>query len=247
MAEPKWSFMFRMLKRNPDRVPMDRLGEYLRVFAELLGTENRPVFKGIKKASTGLRALVPDDRIDHVQARLKLVRTQGDSRPARLAAQLEDMLGADGIKEAQLLDTRQQVLQLFHGVAAANEELVRVWQEGTVDGIVTGLVGADDTMHLHLRALDGRDVKVVVRDEVLARGVLTHFRDGLVRLSVRGHWVRGDAGWYPEANKCVLKSYDVLDQTPLADVLRDFAAVSESGWKSMDRAEDYWRELRGLQ
>lgn len=238
--------MFRMLKRNPDRVPMDRLGEYLRVFAELLGPENGPIFKGIQKASTGLRALIPDDRIKPAQARLKLVRTQSDSRPARLAAELEAMLGADGIKEAQLLDARQQVVLLFHGQAPANEVLVRVWQEGTVDGMVTGLVGADDTMHLHVRALDGHDVKVLVRDEVLARDVLKHFRKGLVRVLVRGHWVRGDFGWHPETNKCVLRSFVVLDQSPLSEVLRDFAAVPNSGWQSVQAAEDFWRELRGL-
>lgn len=246
MAAPKWSFMFRMLKRNPDRVPMDRLGEYLRVFADLLGTENCPVFKGVKKASTGLRAYVPDDRIDSVQARLKLVHSPDDSRPARIAAQLEAMLGDDGIKEAQLVDAHGHVLRYFHGAVAANEELLRVWQEGSVDGTVTGLVGADDTMHLHMRALDGHDVKVVVRDEALARDVLTHFRNGLVRMVVKGHWVRGSVGWYPETNKCVLKSFEVLDQAPLSEVLREFAAVPDSGWQSLQRAEDYWRELRGL-
>ncbi|OWQ96475.1 hypothetical protein CDO81_27210 [Roseateles puraquae] len=238
--------MFRMLKRNPDRVPMDRLGEYLRLFAELLGTENQPIFKGIKKASTGLKAFVPEERLQHVQVRLKLVHTEATSRPARIAADLEAMLGADGIKEAQLLDASDNVIHLFHGVPAANEEVIRVWQEGTVDGVVTGLVGADDTMHLHLRGLDGHDVKVLVRDESLARGILAHFRNGCVRVTVRGHWVRGEDGWHPETNKCTAKSFDVLEDTPLSKVFQDFAAVPDSGWRAAESPDDFWRELRGI-
>lgn len=225
---------------------MDRLGEYLRLFAELLGTENKPVFKGIKKASTGLRALVPDERIQHVQARLKLVGSEATSRPARIAADLEAMLGADGIGEAQLLDAHSQVLHLFHGIKAANEEVIRVFQEGTVDGIVTGLVGADDTMHLHLRALDGQDVKVLVRDEKLAREMLAHFRKGFVRVSVRGNWVRGEHGWRPEASKCTVRSFELLDETPLSEVMQDFAGVQGSGWTAIERPDEFWRELRGI-
>lgn len=225
---------------------MDRLGEYLRLFAELLGTDNKPVFKGIKKASTGLRALVPDERIQHVQARLKLVSSEATSRPAKIAADLEAMLGADGIGEAQLLDSQSQVLHLFRGVKAANEEVIRVWQEGAVDGIVTGLVGADDTMHLHLRALDGQDVKLLVRDEGLAREVLAHFRKGLVRVSVRGQWIRGEHGWRPEASKCTARSFELLDETPLSEVLHDFASVPGGGWTAIEQPEEFWRELRGI-
>ena len=246
MAEPKWSFMLRILKRNPDRVPMERLAEYLRVFAELLGTENRPVFKGIKKESTGIRALVADDCVDKVNQRLKLVRTEDDSRPARVAAELEAMLGVDGIREAELLDANREVVHRFHGVQAANEVLHRVWQEGTVDGMVTGLVGADDTMHLHLRAVDGYDIKVLVRSEDLAREVLAHFRKGLVRVCVRGHWIRGDDGWHPETNRCTARSFELLDETPLTAVIAEFSAVENSGWRAVEQPEDLWRELRGV-
>jgi hypothetical protein len=246
MGEVRWSYMLRIMKRNPDRIPMDRLAEYMRLFAELLGSENRPVFKGIKKASTGLKAQLSDDRLVHVQARLRLVRSEPDSRPARCAAALEAVLGADGIAEAQLLDSGSNVVFLFRGLAAAGEDVDRVYQEGTVDGVVTGLVGADDTMHLHLRSRNAQDLKLVVRDEDLARDILAHFRKGTLRVLVQGHWLRSEGGWHPEANRCTVRSFDTLDEQPVSQVFRDLADVPENGWKAMEQPQAFWEEIRGI-
>ena len=246
MAEARWSYMLRIMKRNPDRIPMDRLAEYMRLFAELLGSENRPVFKGIKKASTGLKAQLNDDRLVHVQARLRLVRAEPESRPARCAEALEAFLGEDGIAEAQLLDSGSNVVHLFHGLAAVDDEIDRVYQEGTVDGVVTGLVGADDTMHLHLRSINAQDLKLVVRDEDLARDILSYFRKGILRVSVQGHWLRSVDGWHPEANRCTVRSFVPLDERPASEVFRELAEVPDNGWKAMERPEAFWDEIRGI-
>ena len=238
--------MLRILKRNPDRIPMDRLAEYLRLFADLLGSENRPVFKGIKKASTGLKAQLSDDRLVYVQARLRQVRAEPESRPARCVEALEAFLGEDGIAEAQLLDSRSNVVFLFHGLAVVDDAIDRVYQDGAVDGVVTGLVGADDTMHLHLRTRSTQDLKLVVRDENLARDILTYFRKGTLRLSVQGHWVRSVDGWYPEANRCTVRSFVPLDDQPASEIFRELADVPENGWKTMERPESFWAEIRGI-
>ncbi|MBT9527087.1 MAG: hypothetical protein IV105_17660 [Rhizobacter sp.] len=219
---------------------------YMRLFAELLGPENKPMFKGIKNASTGLRAWIPDDRVPQTERRLLLARDSA-SKPHRIFEELEMEMGADGIREAQLLDSSERVVFLFHGQVAANEDVdvIRVYQEGTIDGVVTGLVGADDTMHLHLRSVEGRDIKMVVRDEDLARQMLGHFRKGIVRVTAKGNWVRKEDGWFPES-KCSARSFEVLDETPLSDVLRKFASVEQSGWRAMEHPEQFWRDLRGL-
>ena len=75
--------MLRIMRRNPERIPMDRLAEYLRLFADLLGAENHPVFKGIKRASTGLRAAIPLERQNHALLRLVEAKSQPESRPGR--------------------------------------------------------------------------------------------------------------------------------------------------------------------
>jgi hypothetical protein len=234
------------MKRDPDRIPMDRLAEYLRLFADLIGSENHPVFKGIKKASTGLKAKLEVERLPHVHARFDLIRTDSASRPAKIAAALESYLGEDGINEAQLLDSNSNVVHLFRGLKPTIEEVARVYQESTVDGVVTGMVGADDTMHLHLRSVTSQDLRFIVRDENLARELLSYFRKGILRLTVQGTWIRSGQGWQPEVNKCRVHSFIALDETPITEIFREFAKISENGWKTVKNPELFWEKIRGI-
>ena len=119
--------MLRILQRNPDRIRMDRLGEYIRQFAELLGTENSPTFKGIKKASTGLKAAIPAEREHYARLRLVEARTNSESRPARVLKSIEDMMGKDSIKEAQLLDSVGNVVYLLRGHVEEPDNLYRAF------------------------------------------------------------------------------------------------------------------------
>ncbi|WP_146120322.1 hypothetical protein [Paraburkholderia sp. BL21I4N1] len=238
--------MLRILQRNPDRIPMERLGEYIRQFAELLGTDNHPVFAGIKKASTGLKAAIPPDRLPYARARLVEAKTQLASKPARLLRSIEDMLGHDSIQRAQLLDSSNNVVYLFEGRAEESDRADRLYQRGTVDGMVTGIVGADDTMHVHLRDHFDRDLKLIIRDEELARELLIQFRNGFVRLHIRGTWQRTDSGWTPEPNKCTVEAFDVLDDTALRDVFHNFASTPDNGWRLLDDPLGEWESLRGL-
>jgi hypothetical protein len=224
---------------------MDRLGEYIRQFAELLGTDNRPVFKGIKKASTGLKASIPEERRQYTHLRLVEARTKPDSRPAKFLRNIEDMLGRDTIETAQLLDASENIVYLFTGHVEETTETERLYQHGIVDGVVTGLVGADDTMHLHLRDHFERDLRLVIRDETLARELLTRFRNGSVRLYVHGTWLRTDSGWIPEASKCTVDHFETLDDTPPREVFMALAKIPGNEWITLVDPMADWRSLRG--
>jgi hypothetical protein len=246
MSKPNWTYMLRILQRNPERIPMDRLGEYIRQFAELLGTENQPIFKGIKRASTGLKAAIPQGRVQYAHVRLVQAKTQPDSKPAKYLANIEEMLGADSIKEAQLLDASENVVYLFHGIADEKESTSRLTQVGSVDGVVTGLVGADDTMHLHLRDYMEHDLRLVIRDEEMARALLLQFRTGVVRVHVHGTWIRTDSGWLPEASKCSVDRFEVLEETPIGEVFAQLASIENNGWKDLPDPMAQWEALRGI-
>lgn len=246
MAKSNWTYMLRILQRNPERIPMERLGEYICQFAELLGAENRPVFKGIKRASTGLRARIPEDRIQNTHLRLVQAKTQPDSKPAKCLSIIEGMLGTDSIKQAQLLDNSENVVYLFEGVSEEKEIVHRLSQEGIVDGVVTGLIGADDTMHLHLRDYMDRDLKLVIRNEDMARSLLMQFRNGLVRVYIHGTWIRTDSGWLPEASKCTVDRFEMLEDTPISEIFTQLSGIENNGWKDLPDAIAQWKELRGI-
>jgi len=246
MVKPNWTYMLRILQRNPERIPMERLGEYIRQFAELLGTENKPIFKGIKKASTGLKAAIPIERIQYAHLRLVQAKTDQDSKPARYLKNIEEMLGHDSIKAAQLLDASENVIYLFEGISKDIEPTYRLSQDGNVDGIVTGIVGADDTMHLHLRDCMDRDLRLIIRNEDLARTLLQQFRAGLVRVYIHGTWIRTDSGWIPEASKCTVDRFEILEEAPISEVFAQLATIENNGWKEMADPMKQWEELRGI-
>lgn len=238
--------MLRLLDRNPDRVPLAHLGEYLQEFAGLLGEENRPVFKGIKKASIGCLAAVPVERTHLSRARITQAKNDVSSKSGRHLRAIEALMGKDAIKQAQILDQNGLVIHTIFGIqpepTSSNE---RLYQEGMVDGWVTGLVGADDSMHLYVRDNFDRDLRLIVRDDAMARQILTHFRAGTIRLRVRGTWLRNDNGWAPEVSKCQVLSFERLDDTPLSEALATAARVPGNGWSEMKDPMAHWEIIRG--
>lgn len=245
MAE-KWTYKLRILKRHPEQMPLDRLGDYMKEFAQLLGTENEPKFAGIRKASTGVLAKIPERHQRGVMLRLHTARSQPSSRPARHLRALEGMLGSDGLPQAEILNSENKVVYLVQAEKPKPLDIVTLQQQGEVEGVVTGLVGADDTMHLHLRNRLSHDLKLIVRREDLARNLLRHFRGGPIRVKVHGRWVRTENGWIPENNHCTVDSFVVLEEVPFIEVLSAIADIPGNGWCDIADPMKAWRDLRGL-
>ncbi len=241
----KWSYQLRLLGMSPSTIPMDRLGLYLQEFAALLGSENFPVFNGLKKASVGVLAIVPEMRSHHVHARLVQAKSDPGSRPGRHASKIQDMVDADSIPGAEIRDQSDNVIYLFPRRIMENAVTPTLMQSSTIDGMVTGIVGADDTMHLHLRDWADRDIKIIVRDVGMARDLLTHFRKGCVRVTVEGLWKRTDMGWIPENNRCTAKEFVALQEDPVDVIMQRFIAVPGNGWKKMKNPMGFLDELRG--
>ena len=101
MAKIRFDYKLR-LQCPPDRLTMDRLAEYMRVFAQLLGVENSPVFKGIRKESTGILAKVPEPKAAATRRRLLEAKGLPESKPGTFLRAIEPMLGLDRIRKAEL-------------------------------------------------------------------------------------------------------------------------------------------------
>ena len=247
MARANWTYMLRLLRRNPERIRMDRLADYMREFAKLIGLENQPVFRGVRRASTGLKASVPASHQNAALLRVREAHARPDSKSAAALRCIEAMMGEDAIPKAELLDSSRKVLYLFHAPVLNDLTDARIQQAGEVDGTITGIVGADDTMHLHLRDHLGRDLRLIVRSEDLARSLLSRFRLGVVRLSIHGTWIRTDQGWIPESNKCTVDRFEMLDDTSPLEIFEALGSIPGNGWNEVADADAAWRDLRGLQ
>lgn len=244
-SKGKWSYQLRLLGMKPSTIPMDRLGLYLNEFAALIGPDNQPIFNGLKDASVGMLALVPDERSHLVQARIVEARINPNSRPGRHAAKIHDLVDADGLPGAEIRDRSDNVIYIFPRRTMETAATPTITQSSTIDGVVTGMVGADDTMHLHLRDWADRDIKIIVRDVDMARDLLTHFRKGIVRVTADGTWKRTEMGWIPDNNRCTARSFEPLMEDPVDVIMERFAAVPGNGWKTMKDPMGFLRELRG--
>lgn len=246
MSKTKWTYMLRIKGRSKTRVPMERLGEYIRDFALLLGSENKPIFKGIQDASIGLRAEVPATRTHHVHLRLVKAKNNPESREGKALARVQNTLDEDKVEEAEILDSANNVLYTFHGTAANDETVHRVMQEGVIDGFVTGIKGVDDTMHLYVRDHLDRDVTLLIKDETLAREILKYYRSNILRFNVIGTWIRDDNGWVPEVSRCMITSFDALDDTPISQIFDALRNIEGNGWGRIAKPMDLWKDIRGI-
>lgn len=245
-ADAKCSYMLRIPGRKPTDMRLDRLAAYMAELASLLGPKNEPTFAAIKDASVGVCASVPVARQKAAFTRVYQAKHDSASRPAVHMRRIEALLSQDGLPRAELRDGCDKIIHLFKAPEPRNLNVFTIKQSGQVDGTVTGLVGADDTMHLYLRDALDRDLKLIVKDESLARDLLAYFRSGVLRVQIDGQWIRTEDGWIPEASKCVVSAFEVLDALPARRVFQEIASLPGNGWSDIEDPVGAWRDLRGL-
>lgn len=242
----EWTYMLRIPGRNPERMRVDRMGEYIREFGLILGVENDPCFAGIKRASTGVCAHVPEARREAVWKRVQRAKSKPGSNAAKPFRNIETLLGQDALPSAQLLDRRDNVLFLFQATSQPVVTACTVRQEGEVDGVVIGIQGADDTIHLQIRDHQSRDLRLLVRDVEMARQLLVHFKESVLRFRIAGLWTRTESGWVPEASRCAITSFEVLEEVAPSEVFARLSQLGGNGWGEVGDPASAWRNLRGI-
>lgn len=158
---------------------------------------------------------------------------------------IEDEVRKDGITDAELIDPMDVVVCRMH---AANEPtLYSVTQVGQIDGEITGVLGVDDTLHVRVRDLHGRDVRLIVRNLDIGRELARAFRGGPGRLHVHGQWNRTESSWAPDGNKCFIDRYETLDAMPPGELFGQLRSMPGNGWAQAKDAMAAWSDLRGLE
>lgn len=245
MAKKTWTYKLRLLGRDPSRVPMARLAEYMTDFADLLGKEYLPVFKGVRRGSTCLLAAIPEANRPLAKVRISEAKTKPSSRAAKILDSIEAKIGADGLKGGELIDSDDNVIYLFKGTKPTISETIVVEQSGEIDGVVVGIVGADDTLHVTFRDGFGREFKLTVRDLATGQQLASRFRSGMVRCSARGKWRKQESGWLPDPT-CQLDHYVDLDESPVKSIFDGLLDIKGNGWTELDDPVVAWQQVRGV-
>lgn len=214
---------------TPETLPMERLAEYMLQFAKLLGEPERVHFVNVDPGSAVLRALIEEVAVLKIERRLSdASRGQGDPAALKAFQSLDDMLAEDNAV-GQILDERDTEIIAFPGRnRPAPLEYGPFREDGVLEGVVIKIGGKGTSVPIWLQ--DGETVyKNCTARRALARDLAKHYDAGLLRVSGSGSWMRLATGsWHMRSFE--IKDFEVLDDAPLADVIKRLHGVEGADW-----------------
>lgn len=230
---------------TPATIPMERLAEYIKALAQLIGETNSVHLDRVSEGSVVLHAAVEEPAVPKVRERVSALGSTAASKDAsRAYGALDEMLRRDNAT-GRLVDSEGAVVIPFPG--RTREELAVFGpfkQEGSLEGQVIRVGGKDETIPVHLR--DGAVVHTGLNaSEEVARRIAQHLLGAPVRVHGLGTWFReGNGTWLLKTFR--INDFEVLDDTTIDRVVAKLRSVKGSGWSEVpDPVRDLLEERHG--
>ena len=216
-------YRFRIDAFSPETIPMKRLAQYMAELADLLGERTAVHFQKLTKGSTVLNARIDREAAPKVRDRVSLVRS-GDApaEPMRAYNALNKLLRDDNAVGVLRDAAPRGIIVRFPGREVAEEKFASIRQHGSIDGIVTGIRGKDDTIHITINS-EGQQVSGCETTRAIAKQLGAKLFEP-VRLFGRGRWSRdADGVWTLIMFK--IESFDALQDIPLTNALAELRDI----------------------
>lgn len=229
---------------TPETIPMARLAQYMQNLAAMLGHDAAVHFDTLKPGSTQLVTKVDHEDVPKVAAHIAQVK-RGEGTPEATKAQTEiDRLLAEDNATGFIYedDDKSAEIIAFPGVTRPRPTTYGPFnQEGTLDGILVSVSGADQTVHLQLQNGDIKYTGIDTNRDT-ARRLAKHMYEP-VRIFGTGRWLRDQEGnWI--LKKFRVDNYSVLAADDLKDAVAQIREIEGSEWASMDDPMGALRALR---
>lgn len=237
------TFDFRIDTWKPDTLPMSRLAEYLARLAVLFGHKEHVHFMKVRKGSAIPEILVDEPAVPKVKARLSLVGTPDAPEDlTRANRDINRMLRDDNASGVLREKAGDNILE-FPGRKTPLAEEAVVYELGELDGVVIRIGGKDETVPVLMEGERGVYYHCNASREN-ARKLAAHLFGQTVRVVGRGKWRRTQEGEW-ELDSFEIKDFDLLDETPLVQVISSLRALEGSDWNQMDDPQTELKHLRG--
>jgi hypothetical protein len=191
--------------------------------ADLLGERGSVHFRRISRGSTVLNAKIDREAAPKVRDRVASVRA-GDApaEPMRAYKGLNKLLRDDNAVGVLREAAPRGIVIRFPGREVAEEKFPVVRQQGSIDGIVTGIRGKDETIHITLN-VEGQQISGCETNRTIAKQLGAKIFEP-VRLFGRGRWSRdADGVWTLQYFK--IESFEALHEVPLTTALEALRAI----------------------
>ena len=201
---------------TPDTLPMARLAEYLREFADLLGNEANVHFERVEKSSASLVSWSESTVTQKIRHRLEEVIEGSAPKPSMKANHaIDDMLLQDnGTGFIEMNDSK--IIDFAGRKRAPQQRIGPVRRKSLIDGQIFQIGGKDETINVHLR--NTHRPSETYRAEVsidLARKLMQYWLLGKVRLFGEGDWYRTESGWVMSPNSFTAHDFAPIDESSL--------------------------------
>ncbi len=233
-------FIFKINAYTPATIPMARLAEYMKEYALLLGETSSVHFKELEEGSTVIKTIIETEAEPKVSQRLSLVKNnEGPKEALNAFHAINKKLKEDG-GDAILFDQDTAEIITFPGTnLIENPTFGPITQHGSIDGIVIRLGGKKDTVPVTLQTIDGNEVNCKTKRS-LAKDLANYIFGDEIRCTGTGKWIRNeDEQWIMES--FTITGYDLLDNTPLLDTIKELHAIQGSNWPNSP-----WETLKNL-
>lgn len=216
-------YRFRIDAYTPDTIPMDRLARYMAELASLLGESSAVHFYRLTKGSTVLNAKIDREAAPKVADRVATVRAgSAIGEPLSAYKALNKLLRDDDAIGVLSNTTSRGMVIRFPGRELAEEKFGSIRQQGSIDGIITGIRGKDKTIHITLES-EGQQISGCETDRAIAKQLAAKYLEP-VRLHGRGNWSR-DADGVWTLLKFKIESFKSLQDVPLSSALAELRAI----------------------
>lgn len=229
---------------TPASLPMERLAEYMLRFARLLGEPERVHFVTVEAGSAVLLAQIEDVAVPAVERRVADAgRGVGDPIALKAIQELDDMLANDNAVGQLLDDAGAEVIAFPGRNRPAQLEYGPFREDGVLEGVVIRMGGKGETVPIWLQDKQGVEPHKCRARRPLARRLARHFDGSLLRVSGTGNWVRlANGEWLMKSFD--IKDFHVLEDLPLADVIKRLQDVEGAEWGD-DPVKDLMRLRTG--
>ena len=208
---------------SPEKIPMARLAEYMRQFADILGEPAAVHFARLETGSTVLVSKVEREAVPKVKKRVFAVRRrEGPSEGVRAYKAINRLLRDDNAVAVLKEDKKTSTIIRFPGREEIEEEFPVVTEHGSIDGVIVRIGGKDDTVHVTLES-EGEQVTGCYTTRQVALD-LRHQLFEPVRLFGRGRWARDNEGRW-SLDRFKIDTFEALDDAPLSEALVELQAI----------------------
>ena len=218
---------------TPETIPMARLARYMQNCAALLGHESAVHFDRLMEGSTRLVTRVDFVDVPKVRARLdQVARGEGDGESLKAREEIDRLLTEDDATGFVEDEEGKATVLAFPGITRPRPRPYGPFdQEGSLDGLVVSVGGADTTKHVQLQ---NGDVKYtgLETDRETARRLGKHLFEP-VRVYGMGRWLREDDGTWT-LKRFKVHDFTVLNGEDLRDAFQGLRAIEGSDWKGME-------------